>query len=109
MFRVREGRTESIFFALKEAGVAIDLSTLFGVTFVVINQRNEVYHYTLDDPELALGESKGEVVFTPPTEDFFIAEASPYICYFWLYTSADARSGCPSAGKNIIITVLEVE
>lgn len=107
--KVREGRTAKIVFILKEDGEAIDLPALFGITLVIINARNQTYHYTLDDDELTIEGQQGEITFSPPSENFFIAEATPYIGYFWLYTSASERCGCPSAGKNVNITVLEVK
>jgi hypothetical protein len=95
---IREKTTSPIPFTLYSEAVPIDLTSSPYITLNMVDSKNKVRRYsTLDSGAiLVVGSSDlGYVSFTPPDEETFSYDRSPYKLYCWVNTSSSQKYSVP--------------
>jgi len=106
---IREKQTAPISMQLLSNGNAIDLST--GVVYIrldMIDNESKTYRYTSVDSSTYLTivtPSTGSIKFTPPSEEIFRYQKSPYDLYIQIFETSSQHYSCPeNEPVQIILT-----
>jgi len=110
---IREHTTSSIEIQLLSDNVAIDLTQLDGYPYVrldMLDSLNKTYRYssTDDTPSVVItNPSQGIITFTPPDEDVFQFQRSPYKIYVWVFETSTKKYSVPEKGNSEILVEKE--
>jgi hypothetical protein len=102
---VREGTTSRIEMELDADDEPIDLTSVDHIELEIRDSRRNVYRYSSADasPKVGVNEepSTGKVWLDPPAS-LFKTIASPYLGYFWVFTSATSKFSVPEDLEFVI-------
>jgi hypothetical protein len=103
---IREHTTDDILMVLNKNSVPIDLTGIDHVRVDMMDKNGKTFEFTsagLTPQVNIVGDpTNGTISFTPPSENFFMYQNTPYQVYVWVYETVTKKYSCPETGFALI-------